>query len=194
VTVPAGFAAADGTPYDAITLLDLTAEFTEPWNLMSQLGRRTFLRCLCHLCRCGGSGRTLAVPALHGEANVEGGTSADTPAAGEERGRVYPFLMRPSPNRRLQPRWRREVPLAFPIGRRRAHITSMLRVHPHAEATYSVVPLSDGTFEVEVIIPETHPTRIRAFATEADAGAWIATHKVHVQLNVPYRRVKPRGG
>src|SRR5215475_9630299 len=34
------------------------------------------------------------------------------------------------------------------------------RTHPHAEATYSVVPLADGTFSVEVVIPESYPTKV----------------------------------
>ena len=67
----------------------------------------------------------------------------------------------------------------------------MVKLHPHAEATYSVVPLVDGTFGVEVIVPDTHPTHIRGFATEAEAEAWIAAHKLHVQLNPPYRRARP---
>jgi hypothetical protein len=67
----------------------------------------------------------------------------------------------------------------------------MARLHPHAEATYSVVPLVDGTFGIEVVVTDTNPTQIRGFATEAEAEAWIAGHKLHVQLNPPYRRPKP---
>ena len=70
----------------------------------------------------------------------------------------------------------------------------MPRFHPHAEAIYSVVPLGDGSFGVEVIVPETNPTRVSGFATEIAAGAWIETHKGQVELNLPYRRPKPRGG
>ena len=66
--------------------------------------------------------------------------------------------------------------------------------HPHTDATYSVVSLGDGTFVVEVVIPGTYPTRISGFATELEAGAWIETHKRHVQLNLPYRRARPGGG
>ena len=70
----------------------------------------------------------------------------------------------------------------------------MVKLHPHAEAIYRVVPLVDGTFGVEVVVPDTHPTHIRGFATEAEAEAWIAAHKLHVQLNPPYRRPKPGSG
>ncbi len=59
----------------------------------------------------------------------------------------------------------------------------MLRTHPHALATYRVVSLEDGSFGVEVTIPDTHPTTVSKFATEADAEAWIAEHQrqVHSQ-------------
>jgi hypothetical protein len=48
------------------------------------------------------------------------------------------------------------------------------RTHPHAEATYRVIPIEDGAFAVEVSIPETHPAKVSPFATEADAEAWVA--------------------
>jgi hypothetical protein len=64
-----------------------------------------------------------------------------------------------------------------------------MRIHPHAEATYRTVPLKDGTFGVEVVIPETYPTTITTFSTEADAEAWITRHKSQVQSNAtPFRK------
>jgi hypothetical protein len=56
-----------------------------------------------------------------------------------------------------------------------------MRTHPHAEATYRVVPLASGGFGVEVAIPDTYPTTVSSFATEADAEAWIARDKRRVQ-------------
>ena len=88
----------------------------------------------------------------------------------------------------------REIPLAVPICARRAYIPNMVKLHPHAEAIYSVVPLDDGSFGVEVIVPEANPARVSGFGTEIAAGAWIETHKRQVELNLPYRRPKPRGG
>ena len=61
----------------------------------------------------------------------------------------------------------------------------MTRTHPHAEASYRVVTLPSGAFGVEVSIPNTLPTTVSAFATEADAQAWIANHKNHVSEDVP---------
>jgi hypothetical protein len=55
------------------------------------------------------------------------------------------------------------------------------RAHPHAEATYRVIPYDDGSFGVEVAIPENFPTTISKFATQADAKAWIANHQRQVQ-------------
>jgi hypothetical protein len=55
------------------------------------------------------------------------------------------------------------------------------RTHPHAEATYRVVPSDDGAFAVEVDIPESYPTRVSPFATKAAAEAWITEHRRRVQ-------------
>jgi hypothetical protein len=55
------------------------------------------------------------------------------------------------------------------------------RTQPDAEATYRVIPTEDGAFAVEVSIPETYPTKVSPFATEADAHAWIAEHRRRVQ-------------
>ena len=62
----------------------------------------------------------------------------------------------------------------------------MPKTHPHAEATYRVIPLDDGAFGIEVTIPDSHPTRISRFETEADAEAWIADHRrrIEAQLQV----------
>jgi hypothetical protein len=57
----------------------------------------------------------------------------------------------------------------------------MPKMHPHAEATYRVLPRDDGSFDIEVTIPDTHPTRISPFKTERDAEAWIADHQRRVQ-------------
>jgi hypothetical protein len=57
----------------------------------------------------------------------------------------------------------------------------MPKIHPHAEATYRVIPLEDGPFGVEVSIPENFPTTVRAFGTEAEAEAWIVEHRQRVQ-------------
>ena len=57
----------------------------------------------------------------------------------------------------------------------------MLRTHPHAEASYRVIPLESGSFGVEVSIPDSYPTTVSMFKTEADAEAWIAEHQRRVQ-------------
>jgi hypothetical protein len=55
------------------------------------------------------------------------------------------------------------------------------RTHPHAEATYRVIPFHDGAFAVEVSIPESYPATVSTFATKADAEAWIAERRRRVQ-------------
>ena len=57
----------------------------------------------------------------------------------------------------------------------------MARTHPHAEATYTVVPLEDGTYGVKVSIPETYPTTVSPFPNQAAAEAWIAKRKNQVE-------------
>jgi hypothetical protein len=70
-----------------------------------------------------------------------------------------------------------------------------VRTHPHAEALYEVVALGAGGFGVKVSIPDTSPTMVSGFATEAAAEAWIVTHKSRVQaqsqLKTPFRRSPP---
>jgi len=57
----------------------------------------------------------------------------------------------------------------------------MPKIHPHAEASYRVIPLDNGSFGVEVSIPDSNPTTVSMFKTEADAEAWIAEHRRQVQ-------------
>ncbi len=52
--------------------------------------------------------------------------------------------------------------------------------HPHAEATYRILPHLDLRFAVEVTVPETRPTMVTSFATELDAEKWIAWHRGRV--------------
>ena len=57
----------------------------------------------------------------------------------------------------------------------------MTRTHPHAEASFRVIPFDNGLFGVEVSIPDSHPTRVSTFKTKADADAWIAEHRRRVE-------------
>jgi hypothetical protein len=52
--------------------------------------------------------------------------------------------------------------------------------HPYSDATYRVIRQPDRSFGIEVTIPETHPTKVTSFVTEADAEAWIVAHKKRV--------------
>jgi hypothetical protein len=57
----------------------------------------------------------------------------------------------------------------------------MPKTHPHEEATYTVIPFDGGGFAVEVKIPDSHPTKVSPFATEAAAEEWIADHRRRVE-------------
>jgi len=56
-----------------------------------------------------------------------------------------------------------------------------MKTHPHAEAAYRVLADADGSFAVEVIIPDSHPAKVSPFATEAAAEEWIADHRRRVE-------------
>jgi hypothetical protein len=70
----------------------------------------------------------------------------------------------------------------------------MARTHPHADATYRVIPFDNGAFAVEVSIPDSQPTRVSMFKTEADAEAWIAEHRRRVQSQTQSSRWFRRPG
>src|SRR5437763_1485030 len=53
--------------------------------------------------------------------------------------------------------------------------------HPHADATYRIVPITDSAYGVEVAIPDSSPVMVTSFATEGVAQAWIAEHKRQVE-------------
>lgn len=55
-----------------------------------------------------------------------------------------------------------------------------MRTHPHAEASYRVVSLASGAFGVEITIPDSYPTTVSSFASEAAAEDWIARHRQRV--------------
>jgi hypothetical protein len=57
----------------------------------------------------------------------------------------------------------------------------MPKTHPHEEASYRVLTLEDGSFGVEVSIPDSHPTTITKFGSQDAAEAWISAHQDRVQ-------------
>src|ERR1700730_13323783 len=63
---------------------------------------------------------------------------------------------------------------------RQCHLGVMEQKHPHADATYRIVP-RDGAYGVEVSIPDSNPTMVTSFATEQDAERWIANHRRRAQ-------------
>jgi len=67
------------------------------------------------------------------------------------------------------------------------HIRAMAKEHPHAEATYRVVPQKDLIFGVEVKVPGSFPAMVTSFATEQTAKTWIADYKRRVAKNTPCR-------
>jgi hypothetical protein len=70
-----------------------------------------------------------------------------------------------------------------------------VRTHPHTEAIYEVVLLDAGRFGVKVSIPDTNPTTVSSFDSEAAAEAWITSHKARIQAQsqpeMVFRRSKP---
>jgi hypothetical protein len=70
-----------------------------------------------------------------------------------------------------------------------------VRAHPHVDAIYEIVPLAAGGFGVKISIENMSPTTVSRFDTEADAEAWVATHKSRVQAQsqpgMSFRRYRP---
>jgi len=70
-----------------------------------------------------------------------------------------------------------------------------VRTHPYAEAIYEVILLDAGGFGVKVSIPDTNPTMVSSFDTEAAPEAWVALHKTRIQAQsqsgTVFRRSKP---
>ena len=56
----------------------------------------------------------------------------------------------------------------------------MDRQHPHFGASYKIAERADGSFGVEVTIPDTHPVNVTGFGTQELAGEWVAKHKDQV--------------
>ena len=62
----------------------------------------------------------------------------------------------------------------------------MVQPHPHAGATYEIVPLEDRTFQVNVTIPAgRRRATITGLSTKADAERWIAEHQAAIDGRAP---------
>jgi hypothetical protein len=72
------------------------------------------------------------------------------------------------------------------------HVNEMAKEHPHAEATYRIVPQKDMTFGVEVSVPGSSPAMVTSFATEQIAETWIADYKRRVAENITHRFMRRR--
>jgi len=70
----------------------------------------------------------------------------------------------------------------------------MAKTHPHAEASYRVLSLDDGSFGVEISVPGAYPATVTKFTREADAEAWIAQHQARIQAETGSSRWFRRSG
>jgi hypothetical protein len=71
------------------------------------------------------------------------------------------------------------------------------KTHPHEGATYKIVELADGTFGVEVSVPESQLTKVSGLTDHASAQRWITRHQDRVAAGplerLPFRkRVQPK--
>jgi hypothetical protein len=57
----------------------------------------------------------------------------------------------------------------------------MPKPHPHADANYRIVGLNNGSFGIEVSIPDSNPTTVTQFESREAAEAWIQAHRDRVQ-------------
>ena len=68
------------------------------------------------------------------------------------------------------------------------HIGRMEEKHPHSNAVYKIVAQTDKTFGVEVTIPDSLPTTVTNFATQAEAERWITRHREGIAIGATLRR------
>jgi hypothetical protein len=72
----------------------------------------------------------------------------------------------------------------------------MPKTHPHAEATYRVIPFDDGSFAIEVSIPDSYPTKISP-CEQSRRQAWIVEHQRRIEAQMQpggWSRRTPRMG
>ena len=60
--------------------------------------------------------------------------------------------------------------------------------HPHSGASYKILKNDDATFGVEVSIPDSFPTVVSSFPSEAEAERWIAGHQKGIASGDSLRR------
>ena len=65
----------------------------------------------------------------------------------------------------------------------------MTKPHPHEGATHRILELPDGTFGVEVSIPESNPTKVTGLSDRASAEAWISRHQRQVAAGPIVRKL-----
>jgi hypothetical protein len=68
----------------------------------------------------------------------------------------------------------------------------MANIDDAAEATFRILERG-AAYGVEVTIPDTSPTVVTSFATEADAEAWIAGYKERVVARATTKNWRRRG-
>jgi hypothetical protein len=70
----------------------------------------------------------------------------------------------------------------------------MDKSHPHAEASYRVMPLDGGVFGVELVIPDMHPTMLTGSISQEAAKAWIANHEQQLRSRPSFMRTRSKFG
>jgi hypothetical protein len=63
----------------------------------------------------------------------------------------------------------------------------MQKQHPHLGATYKVISLPEGSFVVEVTLPEAPQVNVTGFTTQDAADAWIAQHEQQIATGTVMR-------
>lgn len=69
-----------------------------------------------------------------------------------------------------------------------ARSTRMQKVHPYAQAEYTVFRQPDQSYGVTIVTPETSPANVTPFPTKQAAEAWIEAHKSRVSQQAPDMR------
>jgi hypothetical protein len=109
------------------------------------------------------------------------GAGTASPFRGDYRpGRVSQQARRRRPDRRQPPASSTTCAFSGSASVDESMRTHIIKTHPHAEAAYRVLAHEDGSFGVEVVIPDTHPTKVGPFETQSEAEGWVERQRDRV--------------
>jgi hypothetical protein len=59
----------------------------------------------------------------------------------------------------------------------------MVLKNRNCEAVFRIFAQDDSSYAIEVVVPDSSPTTVSSFPTEADAEKWIVSYKARVEAD-----------